>query len=163
MRKLTLLIICIANLAFSQEKPNNDKEIIKNCLRLGIGFQRSLSAEIGFARHSFPNPNVRNCAFGVSPKGYYSSLEYIAKSENYANVLGIKAGYEVNLILFSLALEGKYQTNFNTNDFVITPKIGIGSGTFYCFYGYNISTNKNPFGNVGKHQFSVIFNLHHKL
>ena len=63
-------------------------------------------------------------------------------------------------MLGAIAIETKYQTNFYENDFVITPKIGLGLSSFlFLTYAFNISTNNNPFPNVSKHQFSLIVNI----
>ena len=164
--KLTVVLISlIFQISFGQvRKDSTYKEfsriIDRNSFRVGVALQKNLSAEIGFVKHKVPNPAIPNCAYGFTPRGFYSTIEWVAKSENYKNVFGLKAGYEINLLYFSTAIEAKYQTNFNSNYFVITPKIGFGATRLYSvFYGYNISTNGNPFGNVGRHQFSVIFNL----
>ena len=167
--KLTIVLISfIFQISFGQvRKDSTYKEVSRvidrNSFRVGVVLQKSLSAEIGFVKHKVPNPEIPNCAYGFTPKGFYSTVEWVSKSENYATVFGLKAGYEIDLLYFSTAIEAKYQTNFDSNDFVITPKIGLGARRLYSFfYGYNISTNGNPFGNVGRHQFSVIFNLNKK-
>ena len=164
--KLTIVYISlIFQISFGQvRKDATYKEVSRvidrNSFRLGVALQKNLSAEIGFVKHKVPNPEIPNCAYGFTPRGFYSTIEWVAKTENYKNVFGLKVGYEIDLLYFSSAIEAKYQTNFDSNDFVITPKIGLGATRLYSvFYGYNISTNGNPFGNVGRHQFSVVFNL----
>ena len=59
-------------------------------------------------------------------------------------------------------IELKYQTDNDSDDFVITPKFGVGLGAINLFYCYNISTNKYPFSSIGKHQISLVFNLNKK-
>ena len=164
--KLTIVFLAfIFQISFGQvRKDATYKEVSRvidrNSFRLGVALQKNLSAEIGFVKHKVPNPEIPNCAYGFTPRGFYSTIEWVAKTENYKNVFGLKVGYEIDLLYFSSAIEAKYQTNFDSNDFVITPKIGLGATRLYSvFYGYNISTNGNPFGNVGRHQFSVVFNL----
>ncbi len=157
---LILIYFFLVPFSFGQVKHDSirtNKIIIKNSLRVGAGIQENVFAEVGFARHKAENTK---CYFGSKPPhGYYSTLEWTAKTQNKKNVFGIKVGYETSLSIVSTAIEAKYLTNFENKDFVITPKIGFGSGDWYVFYGYNISTNVNPFGNVGKHQFSIVFNL----
>ena len=138
----------------------NDSIVTQNALRVGLGAQRGFYSEIGFSRHK--SNKSPKCGFGGDvPRGYYSGLEWTAKTKNYKDVFGIKIGYENLASLFATAIEVKYVTNFEQKDFVITPKIGFGNPDFkwYIFYGYNISTNGNPFPNVGRHQFSIVFNL----
>ena len=142
------------------EKVINDSILTENAVRVVIGLQRSFYSEIGFSRHK--SNKSPKCGFGGDvPRGYYSALEWTAKTKNYKDVFGIKIGYENLASLFATAIEVKYVTNFEQKDFVITPKIGFGNSDFKwnIFYGYNISTNGYPFPNVGRHQFSVVFNL----
>jgi hypothetical protein len=43
---------------------------------------------------------------------------------------------------------------------MITPKIGIGSTSYFSiYYGYNISTNHSPFSKIGHNQFSFVFSF----
>jgi len=92
---------------------------------------------------------------------YYGALEWMPTfSKNNDNIYGLKAGYEISARAPAIGLEVKYQTDFIERDFVITPKIGLSiMGVATLFYGYNISTNGNPFSNVGNHQFSFICNF----
>lgn len=150
---ITILIFFIFQISFGQLEP-------KSALKLGIGSQRNFFSEIGYQYKI--NQTVRNgCIYSYAPSAMYTTIEWTTKTKNFDAVYGLKIGYEkaLNYVL-SYAIEAKYQTNFNNNDFVITPKIGLfATNHFSLFYGYNISTNSNPFGNVGRHQFSLIFNL----
>ncbi len=161
---LLLITMFVTQFNFAQtnidSKIINDSIVTENAVRFGIGIQRSFYSEIGFSRHK--SNKAPKCGFsGDIPRGYYSALEWTAKTKNYKDVFAIKAGYENLASLFATAIEIKYVTNLEQKDFVITPKIGFGNPDFkwYLFYGYNVSTNGNPFPNVGRHQFSVVFNL----
>lgn len=128
----------------------------KSLVRFGIGVQKSFSTELGITRHKY----MFNDLAGASA-AYYSTIEWIPPfSSNNDNVYGLKAGYEISAGALALGLEAKYQTDFVENDFVFTPRIGLSVvGVVTLFYGYNISTNGNPFPNVGNHQFTVICNF----
>ncbi len=162
MKKTILLFSCLFLVQFGFGQIIVDTpygEFVRNSLRVGLGVQRSLYAEIGFARQESYKSKTR-CAFGdTPPHGFYTSIEWTAKTQNYNDVFGLKAGYEESIMGLAYALEGKYLTNFDNKDFVITPKIGLGTRYWFVFYGYNISTNSYPFENVGRHQFSIVFNL----
>jgi len=116
-----------------------EKKLIS--IRLGAGLQPSFYTELGAALHS--------CRYGDT--GYFSTAYYAAVTwvpDEMDDVYGLKVGYEVSAFLLTLGLEMKYQTDFETNDFVITPKIGLGVfGDVNIFYGYNISTNNTPIYN----------------
>lgn len=123
----------------------------RTLLRVGLGIQKSFYSEIGISRLKYIYNDL-----GYAATNYYVSTEWTPDQ----NVWGFKGGYEMNMRTLALGLEGKYQTDFDNNDFVITPKIGLGlMGMLNLFYGYNISTNKRPFDNVGQNQFSININL----
>lgn len=147
------ILILICQLTFGQDD-------IKSALRVGLGFQNNFFSEIGY-RYKIKPELKPGCAFAYMPNAAYTMIEWTAKSNNFDAVYGVKIGYEQMLSwLLSYGIEAKYQTNFEQKDFVITPKLGFfATQKFSLFYGYNISTNGNPFANVGKHQFSLIFNL----
>ena len=74
-----------------------DSIVTENALRIGLGAQHSFYSEIGFSRHK--SNKKPGCGFGhESPSGYYSALEWTAKTQNYKDVFGIKVGYEITLI-----------------------------------------------------------------
>jgi hypothetical protein len=162
MRKYILILISffLIQIVFGQDSTlvktyQTQTEVIKKSLRLGLGVQHNLYSELGFARHK----TTTSCT-GYFSSGYYSALEWSPKTANYKDIYALKAGYEIATMLGSIGLETKYQTNFDTKNFVITPKIGFGLvGDVFLFYGYAISTNHNPFPNLGRHQFSIVFNL----
>ena len=161
---IILLFLCTKQFSLAQQKNSGkvikDSIVTENALRISIGAQRNFYSEIGFARYE--SNKKPGCGFGhESPSGYYSAIEWTAKTQNYKDVFGIKVGFEILASLFAPAIEVKYVTNFEQKDVVFTPKIGFGNPDlkWYIFYGYNISTNGNPFPNVGRHQFSLVFNL----
>lgn len=123
-------------------------------IRVGAGFQKSLYTELGVALHT-----QRFGCTGFFSKDFYTALEWTPNKLD--DVYGLKVGFEANAMLINVALEVKYQTDFKQNDFVITPKVGLGVfGEINLFYGYNISTNSSPFHAVGQHQFSLVINIH---
>jgi hypothetical protein len=135
---------------------NNRLVTTKICrnLRLGIGVQKSFQSEIGYSRMK----HIMSCT-GFFSKTYYTSIEYVPKTKNYDDIFGLKIGLEYNLSILAVGLETKYQTDFDKKDFVVTPKIGFGFGYVNLHYGFNISTNNNPFPNIGNHQFNLSVNL----
>ena len=105
---------------------------------------------------------LHKCNYGCTgffSNDFYTALEWTPDKED--DLYGLKVGYEVNAYLLNLGLEVKYQTSFQKNDVVITPKIGLGLyGDVNIFYGYNISINNSPFKHIiSNHQFSIVFNL----
>ena len=126
---------------------------ISHNVRVGVGLHNYLQSEIGYSRMKF----TTNCT-GFFSKTYYSSLEFLPKTENYKPVYALKIGINYNLSILAVGLETKYQTNFNEKDFIIAPKIGLGFGLINAFYGYNISLNER-LTNTNKHFFSLVANI----
>lgn len=123
----------------------------RTSLRIGLGTQGSFYSEIGISRLKYI---YNDLGYGATNK--YVSTEWTPNR----NVWGFKGGYEMNLRVLAIGIEGKYQTDFGKSDFVITPKIGLGViGMLNLFYGYNISTHGRPFDNVAPNQFSLNVNL----
>ncbi len=166
MRNFSLIIFFfILYFSFAQAKDSIKVEPVykmislqqtKICqnLRFGLGIQKTFLSEIGYSRMK----HISSCT-GFFSKTYYSSIEYVPKTSNYKDIWGLKIGLEYNLSILAVALETKYQTDFDNKDFVVIPKIGFGFAYINLFYGYTISTNKNPFPSIGKHQFSLVFNI----
>lgn len=135
--------------------PNLSVESKHISLRVGAGFQKSFYTELGLALQT-----QRFGCTGFFSKDFYTALEWTP--DNTRDIYALKVGFEANAMLLNVAIEVKYQTDFEQKDFVITPKVGLGIyGDINLFYGYNISTNHSPFNAIGNHQFSLIINLHH--
>lgn len=167
MKKLALFVImlCVGCTVFSQEVKDtlvrlpynkhfrSEKQI---SIRVGVGKQKSIYTELGLALHKCNYGDV-----GFFSNDFYSALEWVPNREQ--NIYGLKLGYEANSFLFllNLGLELKYQTDFKENDLIITPKAGLGVfGDLNIFYGYNFSTNNDPFEEIiGHHQLSIVFNF----
>jgi hypothetical protein len=165
IKRLFLFMIFIVQFLFGQVQDTTkiseefrrnrlSQTTIKNCLRVGVGIQKSFQSEMGYSRLT----HTTGCT-GFFSKDYYGALEWIPKTPSCDAVYALKTGFEATASGISVALETKYQTNWDKKDIVITPKIGIGIGLVYLFYGYNISTFGHPFPNVGNHQFSLVVNL----
>jgi hypothetical protein len=146
------------------QKPNNSwNNFYLPCtlLRIGGGYQRSFFGELGFTRRKYGGEDLF-----VIGTAYYGSIDWAPKFENTRSIYGLKLGGEITTQPFLFGVEAKYQTNFVKADYMITPKIGIGEGTFtgaiissvFLCYGYNFSINKYPFTELGGHQFSIVWN-----
>lgn len=145
----------------SKGKDLNKKEGYKEwskyhtAIRIGAGINKSFFSELGVKRQKFYYNDL-----GYASKGFYTSLEWVPINSNYneKNIFGLKGGYEITARIITIGVEGKFQTNFNKTDFIITPKIGLGFFANF-FYGYNFSFYNSPFESISKHQFSLILNI----
>lgn len=120
-------------------------------IRLGLGFQKSFYYEAGLSLQRY----FYDARHGFMATCYYVSYE---RTNAARPIKGIKAGAELVNNGGSGGIEIKYLSNSIEEDIVITPKLGLGIGAVTLFYGYNLSTNKYPLRNLGKHQFSLSIN-----
>lgn len=158
-----LLLLCVLSLfatrSFAQA---GYKDTIVNTglvptPRIGIGWAgSSFNLEAGFALRK-----ILFAQFHSEALVYYSSVGYSSTFKRAEdNIWSVKAGAEFNGLPMLIGLETKYQTNFKTNDVVVSPKAGIGMlGMVEFIYAYNISVNKRPFANYGRHEFMLIINV----
>jgi hypothetical protein len=128
--------------------------------RAATGIQRNFYTEFGFSFQRF----IYEARHGFMAYTWYTAFEWTPPSKGKEQVNGVKLGAEMVNNGGSGGVEVKYLFNSRAEDVVITPKFGFGMGFVTLFYGYNLSTRKNPFPNIGKHQFSLAINtniLHH--
>ena len=127
-------------------------------LRLGYGKYDAHFIEIGIAKTT-----VTWGCMGNTGSSIYGSLEFIPSqwTHHEENIYAIKTGAEVNILFFSLGAEAKYQTDFHQNDFVLSPKVGIGfANRFMVYYAYQASLHNQPFDDaLSPHQFQVVCNI----
>lgn len=130
-------------------------------LRIGVGFEKSPYAELGF---SFLN---------ITDKGFSSgSFCFYTAGQLTRNVTGGptdylyggKIGFETCWFVLMWGAELKYLTNEKESQLFFTPKAGISmlGGASLC-YGYNTPTRKNKLEEIGKHQISLTVHLSKQL
>lgn len=132
----------------------------RTCPRIGVGVQKSFYSELGIERSRFAISEA-----GGTFNAYYASLEWIPTilPEKSRNIYGAKIGAEIAANYLNYGLELKYLSDGQKQDFVITPKAGIGFfGLAELFYGYNFSFNKHPFEFAAQNQLSLIININRK-
>lgn len=123
-------------------------------IRAGAGIQRSFYFEAGLSLQKY----VYEARHGFMASAFYAAFERTAGTSGETPVYGVKAGAELVNNGAGGTIEIKYLANSKKEDVVITPKFGFGLGFINIMYGYNFSTNKYPFPNIGKHQFSLVIN-----
>jgi len=131
-------------------------------IRAAAGIQRSFYTELGLSWQIYAYDARR----GFAVNCFYIAFEWIPASSGGNPIYGVKAGVESVFNGGAGGFEIKYLFNDESEDLVITPKLGFGLGIVNLFYGYNISTKKEPFPKIGKHQVSLVINssmvFHHK-
>ena len=161
MKKLISLIL-LSTFGFTvsaqvNDTLNNKLDIDNRTVNIyfGSGIQKRVYYEIGLARARFTGARGN-----VAHWGYFSCYERTIGNKTIHPVNGIKVGGYFAGIGGAITTEFKYQWFQEKHDWIITPKYGFGlAGIVTLSYGFNISLNERPFEQIGKHQFSIIFNL----
>ena len=161
---LTLLPAVISPAVHAQQSDMQARDSIHSnnirtlALRLGAGLTPHLYGEGGVSFHRYHYRFLKSTS-----SAFYAALEI--KPTMYMDrgflMLGPKMGYELSAYGIAAAAEAKYQSDGKNKDFVLTPKAGFSlMGLANLMYGYNVSFNNYPFPGIGRHQFSLIFNLY---
>lgn len=161
--KLSMLCLLFCIAAFSQDEVQKKTLDWNESIAFhgGFGVQKSPFVELGISKFY-----IMEVGYFPISKSMYSSIEFspTIQPQEENHIYGWKVGYEFSLLFVSAALEAKCQTDFKNNDFVITPKLGLGAfGVVTFYYGFNISTQNKPFSRIGNHQFSIVCNLNKKI
>src|SRR5258705_10649458 len=90
--------------------------------RAVVGIQKSFLAQVGFALQRY----VFAEGYGYMVYNIYSSFEWVPSTKGEKPLYGALAGYEIVTNGGAGAIEVKYLANNETNDVIITPKIGFG-------------------------------------
>jgi hypothetical protein len=157
-----LLIICTGfPFCCSAQKTQESNESFNTWTsRIGIGIQKSPYVELGITRLFITNDGLDG-----GSNAFYAAVEINRRQDSAEPMFyGFKGGFETSWMLFMAAVELKYASDFNNQEvFVITPKGGLTLfGVVNLLYGYNHPKDLN-FEGIGKHQFSLVFNINKKI
>ncbi len=160
MRYIAIILLFSSYLAAAQSSDTARHHVpatwkkFEPALRVAVGIEKSFYTEFGivFQRYIYEERH------GYLASAFYSSFQFNPATKGNDKVYGIKIGAEMVNNGGSGGIELTYHFNDISEDWVITPKIGFGIGFVTLFYGYNISTNKYPFQNIRKSQFSLAIN-----
>lgn len=133
--------------------------------RFGLGYQKYGYFELGICRqlsiYTYPNT-----------AGYYSGLylsnEFIINKSKI--ICGPKIGYEnmrAGNIAWMIGFEMTQYFDNKSQNFVLTPRVFLPltrqcTPLLFFSYGYNFCTTSDFRDLIGRHKFSIIFNLNFK-
>lgn len=159
--KKKLFIIFVLAISFNtivsaQTDSKSSASAIFNCLRAGIGIEKSPYVELGY---SWLYINNKDWASSTCFYGSAQLNPVKGKSALYGGKIGIESAWMIGMV----GAELKYLTNGNISQFYLTPKAGLSLlGGCSLLYGYNISAN-DKFEDIGVHQLSLTANFSKKL
>jgi hypothetical protein len=125
------------------------------CIAGSIGFQKRPFAGAGIAKTWFVGSG-----HGVYGTDIYSGINfYPALKKAYNNVIGYKLGADVFGSGLFLGAEVQYLKSKGVDDFLFTPRCGIGISSLYIAYGYSISSNKFPIADISQNSITLQLNF----
>ncbi len=163
--QLLAFALLFSGIVFAQPVPRTDS-ILKPMefyfhekswgFRFATGIQSSFFLEAGLGRSE-----LQGTGHGIGGYDYFLSVIYFPDfSDRHNTVTGIKTGAHLFGNGFLLGAEIAYIADKQQHtDLLITPKAGIGVSYLYASYGYAFSTNSYAVSRVGKHQFTLQYNL----
>jgi hypothetical protein len=130
-------------------KPDiNDKSW---CVSFNAGMQKRLFLGAGIARTNFTGSN-----HGVYGSDIYAGVNiFPALKKMYEPVTGIKLGGDFFGNAFFIGTEVQYLRSKGVEDWLFTPRAGVGISYLYLAYGYSISKNKFPFAGISQNSLSL--------
>src|SRR5688572_948348 len=94
-------------------------------IRVGVGLQKAFYYEAGLSMQRFAfNPQL-----GFAATSFYAAYTHTTAMNEIKAVNGVKAGIESVFNGGTCGIEVGYLSDSNEDDIVITPKLGLGSGT----------------------------------
>ncbi len=123
----------------------------------------NVNLQLGEQRRSFIGAGISKSMFKGSPHGIYgydiyaTAIYYPKWKTNYESVYGIKFGGNTAGNAITLGTDFQLLKTNTKNDFLFTPRIGIGISSIYINYGYSFSQNDYPIFGISKS--SITFNI----
>lgn len=164
MKILTTLSLLLFSIFVNAQQPDTSntrhlKPDIDNngwCIAVNTGFQKRFVAGVGIARTRFIGSS-----HGVYGTDIYTGMNfYPALKKSYSNVAGYKLGADVFGSGFFIGAEVQYLRSNGVEDWMFTPRAGIGVSSLYIAYGYSISSgNKFPFAGISQNSLMLQLNF----
>jgi hypothetical protein len=164
MKKLlSLILVCIVyNAATAQTADTSLHNPLKAdinesnwCITGSLGIQKRFFAGAGIAKTWFVGSG-----HGVYGADVYTGLNFFPAFKNIYNpVMGYKLGADFFGGGFFMGAEVQYLKSKGQDDFLFTPRAGIGISALYIAYGYSISSNKFPIAGISQNSVTLQLNF----
>lgn len=160
MKPIIIILLYLSNTAAAQNIDTSTHHVpatwkkFEPAFRIAAGTEKSFYTELGIVFQRY----IYAARHGFLASAFYGSFQWNPSTKGNDKVYGVKIGAELVNNGGTGGIEVTYHFNNISEDWVITPKYGFGIGFVTLFYGYNISTNKYPFPNIRKSQFSLAIN-----
>jgi hypothetical protein len=125
------------------------------CITGNLGIQKRFFAGAGIAKTWFVGSG-----HGVYGADVYAGLNVFPAFKNIHNpAMGYKLGADFFGGGFFMGAEVQYLKSKGQDDFLFTPRAGIGISALYIAYGYSISSNKFPIAGISQNSITLQLNF----
>lgn len=125
------------------------------CIAANMGIQKRFFAGVGMARTWFIGSG-----HGVYGTDLYTGINiFPAFNKSHTPAVGFKLGGDFFGNIISLGAEVQYIRSKGADDFLFTPRAGIGISALYIAYGYSISSNKFPIAGISQNSITLQLNF----
>jgi hypothetical protein len=164
MKKIPAVILAFTffNVAIAQTVDTSFRnhlkpDIIDNswCISVNAGVQKRLFFGAGIARTNF-----NGSGHGVYGSDIYAGINvFPAFKKLYDPVTGIKFGGDFFGNAFFIGAEVQYLKGKGTEEWLFTPRAGIGISYLYLAYGYSMPRNTFPVAGISQNSLSLQVNF----
>jgi hypothetical protein len=153
----TFLNVAIAQTADTSFRNHLKPDIIDNswCISVNAGLQKRLFFGAGIARTSFSGSG-----HGIYGSDIYAGVNiFPAFKKLHDPVTGIKLGADFFGSAFFMGAEVQYLKAKGVEEWLFTPRAGIGISYLYLAYGYSIPRNTFPVAGISQNSISLQVNF----
>jgi len=125
------------------------------CISFNTGVQKRLFLGVGIAKTVFTGSG-----HGMYGSDVYAGVNFFpAFKKSYEPAAAIKLGGDFFGNIIFLGAEVQYLKSKGTEDWLFTPRTGIGISNMYLAYGYSISANKFPVAGISQNSVTLQVNF----
>lgn len=125
------------------------------CISFNTGVQKRLFFGAGIAKTVFIGSG-----HGIYGSDVYTGINFFPTfNKSYDQVAAIKLGSDLFGNMFFLGAEVQYLKSKGAEDWLFTPRTGIGISNLYFAYGYSISANKFPVAGISQNSITLQVNF----
>lgn len=160
------LLTTIFTITFYITNAQITDSIVRNPLKPDID-DRSwcVSLNAGIQKRLFLGAGIAKTVFTGSGHGFYGSDIYAgvnffpAFKNSYEPAASVKLGGDFFGNILFLGTEIQYLKSKGAEDWLFTPRTGIGISNIYLAYGYSISANKFPVAGISQNSITLQVNF----
>jgi hypothetical protein len=163
---MKVVLTVILAIAFYLTNAQTADSIVRNPLKADINESNwCITGNLGIQKRFFAGAGIAKTWFVGSGHGVYGADVYTgviffpAFKKTYSPVMGYKLGADFFGGGIFMGAEVQYLKSKGQDDFLFTPRAGIGISALYIAYGYSISGNKFPIAGISQNSITLQLNF----